>query len=164
MRKPHIVKFNSMISNQRGFTLFMVLIVMMVIAFMVVASTQTYNTERRVSTNDADRKYAFQAAEDILRVGENAVFEAVKAASEPNFTADCQDGWCESSSNTQAAWERDCGGELCIEKNGVASGQGRYIVERVDKPNGIYRVTVRAKGQNENTVVVLQSYLQVVGQ
>ena len=60
MRKP-------LIKKQQGFTLYMVLILMAVIAILVLAGSQLLNTEMRLSTNDADRKYAFGLAEDALR-------------------------------------------------------------------------------------------------
>ena len=44
--------------EQGGFALFIVLIMMIVIAFLVVAATQSYNTEMRIGSNDADRKMA----------------------------------------------------------------------------------------------------------
>mgnify|MGYP003598213695 CR=1 FL=1 len=47
MRKPLMTK-------QQGFTLYMVLILMAVIAILVLAGSQLLNTEMRLSTNDAD--------------------------------------------------------------------------------------------------------------
>ena len=70
MRKPLMTK-------QQGFTLYMVLILMAVIAILVLAGSQLLNTEMRLSTNDADRKYAFGLAEDALRNGEQYTYEEV---------------------------------------------------------------------------------------
>ena len=70
MRKPIITK-------QQGFTLYMVLILMAVIAILVLAGSQLLNTEMRLSTNDADRKYAFGLAEDALRHGEQYAYTDV---------------------------------------------------------------------------------------
>ena len=55
--------------EQGGFALFIVLIMMIVIAFLVVAATQSYNTEMRIGSNDADRKMAMATAEAALRQG-----------------------------------------------------------------------------------------------
>ena len=41
--------------RQQGYALFIVLMMMIVIALLVVTATQSYNTEQRISTNDADR-------------------------------------------------------------------------------------------------------------
>ena len=70
MRKP-------LIKKQQGFTLYMVLILMAVIAILVLAGSQLLNTEMRLSTNDADRKYAFGLAEDALRNGEQYTYTDV---------------------------------------------------------------------------------------
>ncbi len=70
MRKP-------LTNKQQGFTLYMVLILMAVIAILVLAGSQLLNTEMRLSTNDADRKYAFGLAEDALRGGEQYTYENV---------------------------------------------------------------------------------------
>ena len=64
-------------NKQQGFTLYMVLILMAVIAILVLAGSQLLNTEMRLSTNDADRKYAFGLAEDALRGGEQYTYEEV---------------------------------------------------------------------------------------
>ena len=70
MRKP-------LMNKQQGFTLYMVLILIAVIAILVLAGSQLLNTEMRLSTNDADRKYAFGLAEDALRGGEQYTYEEV---------------------------------------------------------------------------------------
>ena len=49
--------------RQQGYALFIVLMMMVVIALLVVTATQSYNTEQRISTNDADRKFATTLAE-----------------------------------------------------------------------------------------------------
>ena len=49
--------------NQGGFSLFIVMVIMLVIALLVIATSQSSNTEMRMSTNEADRKYAVSLAE-----------------------------------------------------------------------------------------------------
>ena len=73
MRKP-------LMNKQQGFTLYMVLILMAVIAILVLAGSQLLNTEMRLSTNDADRKYAFGLAEDALRNGERYTYTDIHKA------------------------------------------------------------------------------------
>lgn len=63
--------------KQQGFTLYMVLVLMAIIAILVLAGGQTLNTEMRISTNDADRKFAFSLAEDALKAGELDAFTNV---------------------------------------------------------------------------------------
>ena len=46
------------IIKQRGFSLPVVMVMMLVLAVMVLAAAQSFNTESRISSNDADRKMA----------------------------------------------------------------------------------------------------------
>ena len=64
--------------RQQGYALFIVLMMMVVIALLVVTATQSYNTEQRISTNDADRKLATTLAEAALREGEKSNFLILK--------------------------------------------------------------------------------------
>ena len=70
-----ISKGNKMIfkSVQKGFSLFFVMILMLVIAFIVIMTSQSSLTEMRSSTNEADRKFALSLAENGLRKGEFAI-------------------------------------------------------------------------------------------
>ena len=182
MRRPNHLNCPKA-SAQRGFALFIVLMMMIVIAFLVVAVTQSYNTEMRISSNDADRKLAMSLAEAALRQGEGEIADL----NNPTFSQDCTNGLCTAagsaastqgemtiaadSSNT-VAWDRACGNGMCLETNGRTyaadsdagvSRAPRYIIEFIDaKTDGsiIYRVTARAWGSNANTVVTVQSYVE----
>ena len=190
MRRPQQIT-GALPHKQRGFSLFIVLIVMIIIAFLAVAATQSYNTEMRISSNDADRKIALSVAEAALRQGESDI----AAFTSPSFTADCTDGLCSAAgqaassvttstgtitlgadSTAMNAWQRTCGtsDSSCLETNGLtysASGVSqnpRYIIEFVNTTTDsdgvvhlIYRVTSRAWGQNANTAVTLQSFVEV---
>lgn len=176
-------------NGQRGFSLLIVLIVMIIIAFLAVAATQTYNTELRISSNDADRKMAMATAEAALRQGESAIASFTKQT----FTADCTDGLCSQARQTNTtvdtndgtltieggsndnAWTRtSCNDTSCLETNGrtyTATGSARparYIIEYISNTpdlNGntlLFRVTARAWGQNANTVVTVQSYVESI--
>ncbi len=127
---------------QQGFTLLIVLVVLMVIAFLVVAATQTYNTELRISSNDADRKMAMSVAEQTLRTGETRI---ARILDEPpgttfTFTGNCTDGLCapagavaatsgtivvEANNATLPPWEKPwenngvCGRDSCLVEAGT---------------------------------------------
>ena len=182
--------------KQSGFSLFIVLIIMLVIAFLVIASTQSTNTEMRMSSNDADRKYALSLAETALRTGENQLGSLPENT---QFNTNCNNGFCApaggvalpgtgtdrfdvpanqrigsctvSGCNT-IAWERTEGGENILNDGNksievVASDAAknpRYIIEYLNKDNQdryFFRVTARAWGKNDNTVVTVQSYVEV---
>ena len=205
-----ISKGNKMIfkSAQKGFSLFFVMILMLVIAFIVIMTSQSSLTEMRSSTNEADRKFALSLAENGLREGEFAIkaaFDAKPTAT--TFTADCKNGWClpakDSYSSNQShepfkfdtaaapdipAWERcaantsqqasSCVGKTVLDAGCDASarckksndGKPYYIVEylgsRMDNVKAQqvdnFRVTSRARGNNDDTVVTLQSYVELI--
>ncbi len=174
--------------RQKGFALFIVLMVMIVVAFLVVIAAQSYNTEQRISANDSDRKLALTLAEAALRDGELHVLDLEEK--EVTFSENCTDGLCTApdirtttgpeekfgnitvkGNPKDEAWKRFCpnnSANLCIDQ-GKEYGKGvegvskmpRYIIEYlgVENSRNIYRVTAKAWGKNSNTVVILQSYV-----
>lgn len=184
--------------KQQGFSLFMVMIIMLVIALLVVVTTQSATTEMRISTNEADRKYAMSLAENGLREAESTIQQFMNlGSSKKTFSYDCQGGFCapvepvfyvnKTSSHYQisdngkstygniAAYKRtpnnDGKSVLEISSTRLQSGKDQgvyYIIEFLgerDSSSGIintFRVTVRAHGQNENSVVTLQSYVEMI--
>lgn len=208
MRRPITLNYPAKASEQKGFALFIVLMIMIVIALLVVTATQSYNTEQRISTNDADHKFATTLAEAALREGENYIYEIEDGTR--TFDDNCTNGLCKAKSlpatkkdapyttatgkvivtgnSTQEAWYRGCGKDeenkdkvKCIDVNGrkypddensgakkspryiIAKKPPRYIIEYLSTNSTdnrtIYRVTAKAWGKNENTVVMLQSYV-----
>ena len=158
--------------NVRGFSLPIVMIMMVVLAILVLAATQLFNTESRLSSNDADRKMTMQVAEAALRQGEQAIVDQdlVGLDKKAKFVSGCSDdGLCQPSQSGQAVWEG--GSESLLEKKGkeytaptqetVVSKKPRYLIEWIseDANRIVYRVTARAWGENANTVVTLQSYV-----
>lgn len=161
MRKPLIT---ALPQKQEGFSLFIVLIMMLVIAFLVIAATQSYNTEMRISSNDADRKAAFSIAEAALRQGETDIANFTDA----KFSANCEDGLCAEAGQQQAgtiptvmgtltleacntkecaninAWERkDNKGKLFLEE------EGRQYSVAADSANKPARYIIEATGSSE---------------
>ena len=150
--------------KQQGYTLFIVLIMMLVIALIVVASMQSTNTEMRISSNDADRKYAFSLAEQALRNGEQRIVAEQNKA----FTA---------VANSDSVWKRSDSvvnlneankGRHCLKNQSSNTNNACYMVERLGEIadqnyKNVFRVTARAWGANNNTVVTLQSYVEYSG-
>ena len=146
--------------EQGGFALFIVLIMMIVIAFLVVAATQSYNTEMRIGSNDADRKMAMATAEAALRQGEGDI----STLKDPTFASNCAGGLCAAAASAApspnpikdtpqgtitvtiagkdsaiAAWERtSCTKGSCLENSGRtfavpgAAKAPRYIIEFIN--------------------------------
>lgn len=154
--------------NIKGFSLPIVMIMMLVLAIMVLAATQVFNTESRLSSNDADRKMTMQVAEATLRQGEQAIVDQdlVGLDKKAQFTSNCDNGLCLPSKSKQAVWEG--GSNSLLEKNGkeyaadaVVNKKPKYVIEWISDGTEqiVYRVTARAWGENANTVVTLQSYV-----
>ena len=189
MRRPITLNHPAKASAQKGFALFIVLMIMIGIALLVVTATQSYNTEQRISTNDADHKFATTLAEAALREGENHIYE-IEDGKKP-FTDNCAEGLCKAANVTAGtytiasgtitvsgtskdeAWIREDNKKETkyIDINGIkypgvnsgAKKDARYIIEYLSTNSTdnrtIYRVTAKAWGKNENTVVILQSYV-----
>lgn len=175
--------------KQQGYSLFLVMILMLVIAFLVIATSQSSLTESRASANEADRKLALSYAETGLREAETKIWELQSGSATISFSTDCNAansvGMCKPARNTYTndakdpfsyatdsgstaeAWERnnvlDSAGTACIQ---TADNSACYIVEYLgyqsSEEKEIFRVTSRARGQSDNTVVTLQSYVELV--
>ncbi|ENV9326360.1 pilus assembly protein [Neisseria gonorrhoeae] len=95
MRKQNTLTGIPTSDGQRGSALFIVLMVMIVVAFLVVTAAQSYNTEQRISANESDRKLALSLAEAALREGEFQVLDLEYTAdSKVTFSANCEKGLC----------------------------------------------------------------------
>lgn len=186
--------------KQRGFSLFMVMIIMLVIALLVVVSSQTVTTEMRISTNEADRKYAMSLAENGLRTAENYIAQTLLNQTSNTFTYSCDAGLCapveevyyidkaksrykiddknkDTYKNTPAHKRipnstQDAKSVLEISSTRIQSDKDKgvyFIIEFLGERNSgagdiinTFRVTVRAEGENPNTLVTLQSYVEMI--
>lgn len=95
MRKQNTLTGIPTSDGQRGSALFIVLMVMIVVAFLVVTAAQSYNTEQRISANESDRKLALSLAEAALREGEFQVLDLEYTEdSKVTFSENCENGLC----------------------------------------------------------------------
>lgn len=143
--------------GQRGFALFIVLMVMIVVAFLVVTAAQSYNTEQRISANESDRKLALSLAEAALREGELQVLDLeYDTDSKVTFSENCAKGLCtavnvrtNNTGNEEAfdnivvqdnptveAVKRSCPAnstDLCIDKKGMKYKKGTRSVSEMPR-------------------------------
>ena len=161
--------------KEKGFSLPIVMVMMLVLAVMVLAATQSFNTESRISSNDADKKMAMQIAEDTRRHAESQISNRGLNSLDKKgeFTDKCGGGLCslDKSLNDSAIWEVECNkGKPCLDKDGAVypikgdvpvSQNPRFVIEWVadDDKKITFRVTARAWGEKNNTVVTVQSYV-----
>ncbi|EOG0356569.1 PilX N-terminal domain-containing pilus assembly protein [Neisseria gonorrhoeae] len=173
MRKQNALTGIPTSEGQRGFALFIVLMVMIVVAFLVVTAAQSYNTEQRISANESDRKLALSLAEAALREGEFQVLDLEYTAdSKVTFSENCENGLCtavnvrtndaneETFDNivvkgkpTVEAVKRPCPAKsgknstgLCIDNQGVEYEKGTASVSKM--PRYIIEYLGVKNGQN----------------
>ncbi|EPI4288207.1 pilus assembly PilX family protein [Neisseria gonorrhoeae] len=173
MRKQNALTGIPTSDGQRGSALFIVLMVMIVVAFLVVTAAQSYNTEQRISANESDRKLALSLAEAALREGEFQVLDLEYTAdSKVTFSENCEKGLCtavnvrtnnaneESFGNivvqgtpTVEAVKRSCPAKsgknstgLCIGNQGVEYKKGTASVSKM--PRYIIEYLGVKNGQN----------------
>lgn len=183
--------------QQQGFSLFLVMVLMLVIAMLVIVTNQSSLTEMRLSSNEADRKVALSRAEEGLRAAENDIRDIVEAATPTDFTDACINGLCQpardsfnsltaetpfafdGAPNSEIeAWYRcsantaqNCreqAGRTVLDSNATSrqasDNRARYIIEYLGMDSSdkeIFRITAKAVGDNENTNVLLQSYVEL---
>ncbi|EMT0950129.1 pilus assembly protein [Neisseria gonorrhoeae] len=127
MRKQNTLTGIPTSDGQRGSALFIVLMVMIVVAFLVVTAAQSYNTEQRISANESDRKLALSLAEAALREGEFQVLDLEYTAdSKVTFSENCENGLCTAVN----VWTNDANEETF--DNIVV--KGKPTVEAVKRP------------------------------
>ncbi|HGM0362250.1 TPA: PilX N-terminal domain-containing pilus assembly protein [Neisseria gonorrhoeae] len=173
MRKQNALTGIPTSEGQRGFALFIVLMVMIVVAFLVVTAAQSYNTEQRISANESDRKLALSLAEAALREGEFQVLDLEYTAdSKVTFSENCENGLCtavnvrtndaneeafdnivEKGKPTVEAVKRSCPAKsgknstgLCIDNQGVEYKKGTGNVSKM--PRYIIEYLGVKNGQN----------------
>lgn len=101
--------------NQSGFALFLVLIMMIVIAFLVVATIQSTSMDTRTSANDSDHQFALQNAQTGIIAAEEFIGTWPAQNQKKHFTCECKDGLCAANNikpaiaNSKLATVENCG-------------------------------------------------------
>jgi type IV pilus assembly protein PilX len=168
---------------ERGFALVTVLLLLLVLTLAALASTRMSTLEERMAGNLKDRQLALNSAEAALRNAEAAIKNDAggmfKAFDEGRFTAECTNGWCDSTGSvqrwqqlTEADWAATgtktfaYGSHVPAAAIAGVSSQPRYAIEFVryltDPTSAsacwlLLRLTTRATGGDPNARVVLQS-------
>lgn len=180
------ISVKASLKQQKGAALITGLIFMVTMTMIGVTAARMSTLEERMTGNMRDRSISMQAAELALRDAEKDILNSVVASARnisgiTNFAADCgdataatdDDGLCYNGVAGYATpvWSSvDMTDEPSVAYGSFTgasniaglSDQPRYIVEGMRKtpPGGgqifYYRITVRAQGINENTVVWLQ--------
>jgi type IV pilus assembly protein PilX len=163
--------------RQRGVALLTGLIFMVILTLLGVTAARMAGLEERMSGNMRDRSLAMQAAEMALRDAEQDILTSGRINGTA-FVPACTNGLCSNglSGYGTPVWTTVdmtdapsvAYGTFSVPApapiNGLSAAP-RYIIEKIDKycwttcESGLtsgYRITVRAQGANQNTVVWLQ--------
>ncbi|PIT16414.1 pilus assembly PilX family protein [Snodgrassella alvi] len=114
--------YKTLPGKQSGFALFLVLIMMIVIAFLVVATMQSTSMDTRTSANDSDHQFALENAQLGIIAAEDLISSWPAAlginGDKKVFTCNCKDGLCAANNiqpsiaNSKLATVENCGTPL----------------------------------------------------
>lgn len=105
-----------MYSNQRGSTLLISLILLLLFTIVGMASVRNVGFNQKMSSNYRDADLSFQAAEAVLREGEDYIDALSAGVKAYHFSVDCLVGDC---------FTNTCGNGLCF--NGTHSENNQCV-------------------------------------
>ena len=173
--KPH-----NKVKNQRGSILIVSLMILVVLTMLGVSSMTTSSLQERMAGNFRDRQIAFQAAEMTLAYAEEYARNNINAVSffnntdgyyalysgPTNLSAFDDSWWTDTDSQalpttidqvrTQPRFVVEYRGDIGQEE-GTSINLGGYGESSGSGIIANFRVTVRATGLSDNTVIILQS-------
>jgi type IV pilus assembly protein PilX len=150
--------------SQRGASLLVSLIFLMIMAMLGVAVANVTTLQERMAGHTRDRDLALQAAEVALRDAEDRLADPGFRGSAVTFNAlngndDAFWSNCFLNSSSPCAGSNTPTNTLPATGPGAVAAQPRYVLER--KPDvgatQLYRVTAFAVGGSDQTVVILQA-------
>lgn len=174
-------------TKQSGFSLYMVLIIMIVIAFLVVATMHGTSTNSRTSANDSDYQFALQNAQKGLKAAQENIGTWPSQGTTFSFGCKCENGLCAakdvdpSKANTTLAevnvcdksllkevWKRDKVFSNDVDDPSISGtgGDYRYVIEYLGPDNAgtanvyIFRITSKGWGKNKRTTSIVEETVQ----
>ena len=161
--------------HQSGIALIVGLIVLLLLTLITLVAIRVSTLEEKMSSNARDHNIAFQAAESALREAEALLrtpappFHPLKLSDPPfrNMAEPrCVTGYCSNSGPSQSELFPNVEGKRTA-ATGISNinAEPEYIIElvRVDpsvdssRLNATFRITARAWGGDNNSVVQLES-------
>lgn len=157
---------------QRGFSLLVVLILLIVMSILGVAIIRSSAMQERMSANMRDRSLAMQAAESALRFAQNQVLGATAAAWDKKIptAADCVAGKSICPAGSLAVWSPapaittgsvTTNSEYWIEYLGLGpgyKGSCDTVPPSLDCRSPMFRITARSQSSGRADVM-LQSVI-----
>ncbi|MCC4594891.1 pilus assembly protein [Xanthomonas campestris pv. phormiicola] len=165
-------------ASQRGISLLVALILLLIMSLLAVAVLRSTSLEERMSANLLDRTRQFQAAESALRIAETAISAGVSVPSSGCTSGVCvaplagaTDRWLDSgfsgwttasnTGNTDTAITTSyiieymgdgAYGPNCTTSKSTASTDANCDMQR-------YRITARSTGSDRAAVILQTNYL-----
>lgn len=174
MKRSKPITSLHMLRKQRGVTLIFALVMVLLLSFVGTASMKSSHIQEKMIGNVNDTQVAFDAAESTLRE-----VEAVLALGASNVPIGAEDGYVESFNQSNQYWLEESGWSASATADFAYSrlaSSPSYVVEELSyivpgasggavdmasmlnsEPEIAYRVTARATGGSDTTVVVVQS-------
>ncbi|WP_436310091.1 pilus assembly PilX family protein [Variovorax sp. LjRoot130] len=171
------------LQRQRGISLFMVMMFLVILSILGVTAIQSSTFSARIAGNEADRTLAFQAAESALRDAEKDIGGSCLAANcrttpiSPEaadiFGVTCALGLCLPDATTpvwevKANWTTAGRAATYGTYTGatalpVVSQQPQYLIEYFKLGEAfVYRVSAIGYGANSSTQVMLQTSVKAL--
>ena len=167
------------LKKQSGAVLITSLVIVLILSVMIASSVQTTMLQQKMSANLRDRELAFQSSETAIKSGENfiltqnrkslaGVFDGTNGLYTYNKILDTDDSTIDDLT-TEASWGTiDTKGSHALHQ---VKETAKYIVEELPEiaskggsltlPKAItgnyYRITSKAKGGTDDSLVILQS-------
>ncbi len=162
-------------ARERGSILIISLIILLVLTMLGISSMSTSTMEERMAGNSRDQSRAFQAAEVGLRQAE-VFIDAIASTEVFGQNAGLYALGNPADIESEETWTDQSSIQLPDDSVAGVSSQPRYVVEHISsqgqddiniggygESSGMeaidtFRITVRATGGSNDTVVLLQSY------
>jgi len=171
------------LSKQRGISLFMVMMFLVILSIIGVTAIQSSTFSARIAGNEADRTLAFQSAESALRDAEkdiggsclpaNCRTTPISPETADIFGATCALGLCLPNAATPV-WELKAnwttagraatyGAYTGATALPVVAQQPQYLIEYFKLGEAfVYRVSAVGYGANTSTQVMLQTSVKAL--
>ncbi len=159
--------------KQSGTVLIMGIVMLLILSVIILAGSKTTMLQQKMSNNFKDKEYAFQAAEAAIRTGEKFLRNATVAELR-NLTFDGTNGYYGYDIDRAVKEESDWSDLHALDsEHGLYQviGTPKYIIEKIvgvqppggslqapqAKDSSYYRITAKAKGGTDGSLVVLQT-------
>lgn len=157
--------------QQKGSVLILALILLIMLTVMAVTEMSMNTSQTRIASNSADEQVAFHTAEAALNEATTNLLSGIY--SNASFLSNANGLYLFNPANpplwTTVNWASSS--SVIKSFKGTSNTQAAYIIEQlpsiiqggqnINLPAQVYRITARGVGASGNSIVVLQSTVQI---